>query len=278
MSGEIVTIKLGLSDAERAARGKAIGGSDANLLMAGDENAIHDLWMRKTGQMPEPDLSDVLPVQIGVWTEPLNVRWFERITGRKVRSRNALCPHPKRSFMACNLDGLTTTESLEPAVFEAKHVNAFSNIDDVIQRYMGQVHHNMACAEVEHAILSVFVGTQKYEIAEIALDEWYLAQLIDREKAFWDCVERFEPPPRMKAVDAPRAVTALREVDMTASNFWCEQAAIYAQSLPHKHRNAAAEKELKSLVEADVKLAYGAGVRITRAKNAALTIRLEDQP
>ena len=55
-------------------RSKGIGGSDANRIMRGD---WHKLWLEKTGKQVPEDLSKNLAVQIGVITEPVNIRFFE---------------------------------------------------------------------------------------------------------------------------------------------------------------------------------------------------------
>jgi predicted phage-related endonuclease len=150
--------------------------------MAGDPAAILHLWQEKRGEAEGEDLSRVLPVQMGVWTEPLNIHWFEMMSARRVTNRGSALAHPSYPFMTCTLDGQTTTAAGVYAVFEAKHVNAFAKIDEVVQKYMPQLHHNMAVTGLSHAILSVFVGTFTHEIVEVACDDWYLAQLIDREK------------------------------------------------------------------------------------------------
>lgn len=56
-------------------RRKGIGGSDAMKIMSGDWLT---LWEEKTGRAAAQDLSDVLPVVMGAWTEPLNRYWFEK--------------------------------------------------------------------------------------------------------------------------------------------------------------------------------------------------------
>jgi hypothetical protein len=282
MSGEVLSIKLGFTGDELLARRRYLGGSDATILMSGNPEAIHDLWERKTGRAPEPDLSDALPVQIGIFTEPLNVRWFERVTGRKVRRRNQLVPHPSRTFMACNLDGLTLTDANDHAVFEAKHVNPFANIAEIEQKYMAQLHHNMLCAEVEHAVLSVILGTQKYEMTEVALDEFFAAQLLEREKAFWDCVERDEPPPGFKPVAAPAIPDKWRqfdldELDMREWPNWAfemqSDLASWKETCAYAKSNANATKRIKELLPDDVNRLTYSGVAVTRSKTLAVTIK-----
>ena len=52
-----------------------IGGSDAKRIIEGD---WHTLWLEKTKRVEPVDLSDVLPVQMGITTEKLNIDWLEK--------------------------------------------------------------------------------------------------------------------------------------------------------------------------------------------------------
>ena len=63
-------------------RNTGIGGSDATRIYEGD---WHQLWSEKTGKNQYPDLSDVLPVQMGIHTEPFNIQWFEKQSEMKVK-------------------------------------------------------------------------------------------------------------------------------------------------------------------------------------------------
>ena len=62
---------------------------------------------------------------------------------------------------------------------------------------------------------------------------------------------------------------------MTGSNAWASFAAVWLENKAAAKKHTTATKELKALVEADVKKASGHGIAINRAKNAALTIREE---
>src|SRR6516164_6959357 len=61
-----------------------IGGSDARIIMGNDEAALLRLWREKRGEVGPEDLSGNLIVQLGVATEELNRRWYQRNTGRTV--------------------------------------------------------------------------------------------------------------------------------------------------------------------------------------------------
>lgn len=73
--------------------------------MGGDEEAILRLWKEKRGEVEPEDLSGVLPVQMGVWTEQLNVFWFQKHTGKLVISRGDTRVSEEHPWMRCNLDG-----------------------------------------------------------------------------------------------------------------------------------------------------------------------------
>src|SRR6266496_5690051 len=62
-----------------------IGGSDARIIMGGDEPALVRLWREKRGEIEPEDLSGNLVVQLGVVTEKLNRLWLERNTGQELR-------------------------------------------------------------------------------------------------------------------------------------------------------------------------------------------------
>ena len=69
-----------------AFRKTVIGGSDANILMSGDNEKIFRLWQEKRGERESDDLSEILVVQMGIWTEAFNRIWFTKTTGRSVRA------------------------------------------------------------------------------------------------------------------------------------------------------------------------------------------------
>ena len=92
-------------------RGSYVGGSDARIIMGGDEAALIRLWREKRGEIEPEDLSTNLPVQLGVVTEQLNRRWFERETGRALEHVQKFVRHPKLDWMGATLDGLVKEET-----------------------------------------------------------------------------------------------------------------------------------------------------------------------
>ena len=96
---------MALNAAQIAARMGKLGGSDMKPLMDGDALAIDKLWREKTGQSIPDDLEDVWPVQLGVATEPLNVRWFERKQRMHISRIGDVVSHVRYDWAVCTLDG-----------------------------------------------------------------------------------------------------------------------------------------------------------------------------
>src|SRR6516162_7742228 len=100
-----------------------IGGSDARVVMGDDEELLLRLWREKRGEAEPPDYSDNLLVQLGLATEPLNRRWFERTTGQVIKDVQSWIRHPVIRWMAATLDGIVEGTG---AVFEAKFMLPWS--------------------------------------------------------------------------------------------------------------------------------------------------------
>lgn len=246
--------------AERRTR---IGGSDASKIVTGE---WRDLWLDKTGRSEPEDLSWVLPVQLGIVTEPLNLAFFEHATGHQVFGRGEIYTHPDYSFIGATLDGLTLIGG-GPAIVQCKHVNPFAKIEEVEQRYYPQVAHEMLCTGASLAFLSVFIGTLKHEIVEMRRDRDYTARLLELECEFWRYVEGDEMPSEREGLAAPVKPETFRTLDMSQSNAWCSNAADWLTNLAASKICDKAAKELRALVEADVGLAVGAGVEAKRSKD-----------
>ena len=262
-----------LSVEERKTRLCGLGGSDANVLLSGDADRIVRLWQQKREEVPEEDLSDRLQVALGSWTEPFNRQWYEKLTGQVVidAGRSLTCKrHPWRR---CLLDGIVENTN---AVFEAKHTGAFVKSEEVLERYMPQLQHNMAVADCEMAVLSVIFGNHKYEIFEIAADWLYQLELLEAEEEFWDCVQTGRQPVAPPVPLPPKPV-GVREVCLEGNNSWASAAVDWLQDRDAAKRHAAACGTIKMLVEADVARAFGHGIEARRSKSGALSIRELDQ-
>jgi predicted phage-related endonuclease len=251
-----------------------IGGSDARIIMGDDEAALLRLWREKRGEAEPEDLSDNLIVQLGVVTEDLNRRWYERNTGQGVTDVQRRIRHPVNRWMGATLDGMVEGSG---AVFEAKFMLPWSFSEETAaEKHMAQVQHNMWVTNARTAALSIITGGGTWVEIAISADPLYQHLLLTAERKFWRCVETGEPP-RLFGVDPPRPrVAAVRRVDMSASNSWAEFAGRFRNTRQSFLDHEKSKAELKGLMPEDAKEAFGHGIRAKRSKSGAVSFDLMD--
>ena len=258
-----------LTPEQIAKRRYSVGGSDANTIMSGDMKRITQLWKEKHGDLPPEDLSNVLPVVMGSFTEPLNVQWFQKQTGRIVTCMGNEHTHPLYPHMTCTLDGLTDDGK---TIFEAKHVSPFAKEDGLMDRYMPQLHHNMSVLGVRQAVLSVFFGNLRWEKYEVTYDDFYGAVVTDAVNRFWKSVQE-NVSPELVFAEAPKEF--VQRMDMQNNNLWGHFAAQYVEMNPYKLKWDEAVAGMKELVPDGVQEAYGHGITIKRDKRGVMRVRGE---
>jgi hypothetical protein len=158
-----------------------IGSTDTIKIAEGN---WHELWGVKTGRIEPEDLSEVLPVQLGKWTEPFNLNWFEQNMNRIVTGQ--------QSFFKQTIDGVPCQTNTDGHVYdgmvECKHTNAFTNMDEQLAKYMPQMQFAMHLAKEKRCYLSVIFGNSKWECVAVNYDEQYFHELMQHVKAFWKFV------------------------------------------------------------------------------------------
>jgi predicted phage-related endonuclease len=246
-----------------------IGGSDARIIMGTDEAALTRLFREKRAEAEPPDYSDNLVVQLGVATEPLNRRWYEKTTGQAIKDVQSWVRHPVIRWMAATLDGVVEGTG---AVFEAKFMLPWSFSEEgAAEKHMAQVQHNMWVTNAADAVLSIITGGGKWVEIKISADPLYQHLLLTAEKKFWRCVENGEPP-RLFGAESPRArIEAVRIVDMSSSNAWAEFSTVFCRTREAYLEHENAKAELKGLLPEDAKEAIGHGVRAKRSKSGAVS-------
>src|SRR3954447_2202658 len=124
-----------------AVRRTFIGGSDARIIMGGNQAALVRLWQEKRGEAEPEDLSGNLVVQLGNATENLNRIWYERNAGRRISDVQRHVKHSAIPWMAATLDGIVEGTA---AVFEAKFMLPWSFSEEAAaEKHMAQPQHNM---------------------------------------------------------------------------------------------------------------------------------------
>lgn len=245
-----------------------LGASDVAVLMTGDAAGIDRLYREKIGEAQPDDLSDVWPVQLGKWTEKLNLDWYERTSGEMLFERGKVRVHPKHPWVRCTLDAWDNNLGCP---VEAKHVGGREPIEVIIDRYQPQMQWQMIVTNADQCALSVIMGANEPRIEYVEYNEEYCVELLRRAIQFWDCVQRKVPPVALPS--APPPADAHKIYDMTGNNEWAVHAANWLETRAAAELNADMAKSIKTLVPADAKKAHGHGVSITRNKAGTLSLR-----
>jgi predicted phage-related endonuclease len=246
-----------------------IGGSDARIILGGDEAALIRLWREKRGEAEPEDLSGNLIVQLGAATEELNRSWYERNTGRRVGNVQRRVKHSAIPWMSATLDGIVEGTG---TVFEAKFMLPWSFSEEAAaEKYMAQLQHNMWVTHLRTAVLSIITGGGKWVEITVPLDPLYLSVLVSAEKKFWRCVQSGETPHPINAEPPRPRIETVRIVDMSASNSWAEFAVLFRNTRSAFLDHERAKSELKALMPEDAREAIGHGVKAKRSKSGAVS-------
>ena len=258
--------------ADSTSRRHFIGGSDARIIMGGNEGALVRLWREKRGEVEPQDLSGNLIVQLGLATEDLNRRWYEANTGQVIIDVQKRVFHPALKWMAATLDGRVQGSD---AVFEAKFMLPWSFSEEwALAKYSPQLQHNMWVVAARTAALSVITGGGKWVEILAHADPLYQHLIVTAERKFWRCVESGEQP-KLFGVEPPKPrIEAIRIVDMSTSNAWAEFAGLFASTRQAHLDHENAKAELKGLMPEDAKEASGHGVRAKRSKSGSISLDL----
>ena len=261
--------QFGIPADELELRRKFVGGSDANIILCGEPDRVLRLWREKRGEEKPEDLTAMLPVMLGSWTEAFNRQWYQRRTGQEVDLVGLSYTDKEHGWRRATLDGFIGAHD---AIFEAKHVGAFMRPEEVLARYMPQLQHNMAVKDCELAFLSVIYGNHKWDVYEVAADWLYQDELLSAEQAFWESVRTGGVPVALPPPPPPRP-NATRELCFEGHNGWAASAADWLQTREAARRHLLATGAIKDLIEPDVARAFGHGIEARRSKSGAITIK-----
>jgi predicted phage-related endonuclease len=272
------TAHLGMDAATLAARKGSLGGSDARIIMSGDQAEVEAHWRQLRGEDNSPDFEEMLLIHMGNVTEPLNLGWFEFQTGWVVTDDQKKIPHPRWDHAHATLDGIVRSTPDGPAqgVVEAKFMfPIYWTMDGAVEKYFPQVQHQLMCSEMERGWLSVITGAGQWKKAEIEADEFYHVRLLDALQDFWDCVETGRTP-KAQRVNQPAKPKPLRVVDMTGNNEWASLAFEVRQHLKSAKMHDSAKRRLKKFLGDDMAKVHGHGVSIRRGKDGRALWDIEE--
>jgi len=189
------------------ARKKGIGGSDAGVIVGLNKwKSPFTLWLEKTGQAEEEDLSDNEYVYWGNVLEETVAREFTIRTGKKVR-RCGLLQHEEIPFLLASVDRLVVGEN---AGLECKTANGFAakewDGDNVPDSYYVQCQHYMAVTGAERWYIAALIGGNRFVMQTIERNEEEIKALLQAETEFWRKVTEKEMPDVDGSEDCAKAL------------------------------------------------------------------------
>jgi hypothetical protein len=239
--------------------------------MAGDAEAIDRLYREMIGEEVEQDLSGVWAVCLGAATEELNLDWFARKQGQPVTRRGEVINHAFLPWAACTIDGWSDQHQCP---IECKHVGGREPIETVIARYQPQCQWQMEVTGADQCALSIIAGANEPLIEWIERDPDYAAEMVRRGAQFMRCVQERRPPIALAPAAPP--IEPDKTYDMAENQKWRMHASSWLQAHGAAEIAKRTERELKALVPDDAKLAYGAGVRVTRDRAGRMSLRKDE--
>lgn len=191
---------MSLSKRQLLARRKYVGGSEALAALGKDPRCSRlELFMRKRGELPEPDLADNERVHFGNLLEPAMRKEFKRRIGGVPVLRGTHFRYPASNVpLVAHPDGWMPTLNCGA---EFKNVDRFEaedygeeQTDQVPLRHFIQCMAYMAVTGAARWYLSPLIGGNDFRTYEIARNDDICDAITAGVRDFWSHIESGAPP------------------------------------------------------------------------------------
>lgn len=247
-----------------------IGGSDCVAIMQGN---WLDLWLVKTGRQEPENLDDNVAVQLGIYTEDFNLRWFEKqnnclLSGVQHQEQRTIGDVPVRG----TIDAYWHQHD---AIVECKHTNAMNSMESVIEYYMPQVQLYSKLMGAKGTFMSVLFGNNKWESAFVAYNDDYFHSMWAVVSDFWNHVVGDREPIGVSvptiSIDKIEVDKMVRR-DASKDNAFIAAAHDYIENESAAKAFGIAKDDLKAMVGDNEREVYCDLLTVKRSKNGALRI------
>lgn len=169
----------------------SIGGSDAGVVMGLNPwKSPYTLWLEKTGQLPEKDISDREAVHFGCVLEEVVAKEFCQREGKRVK-RCGLYRCKDFPFLTGSFDRLLIGEA---AGLEIKTTSTWKakewDTGQIPPQYYLQIQHYLLITGLSHWYIAALIGGQKYSCWRVERNEGDIKALLEAETDFWEKVQR----------------------------------------------------------------------------------------
>ena len=260
-----------------------LGGSDMRRIMNGDWTS---LWEEKTGKTEPDDLSNVLPVQLGVFTEQFNINWFADQHRCNVRKQQHCVEINwegvplKGTVDGYIWDNSGSENTFTDDIIECKHTYDANNMQQCLQMYMPQIQFYMWLHQAKGCYLSVIFGNRRWESVYVSIDWDYIHKMQVHIKEFWrlvrDDTRPFaddEIPP--VSIDKIK-VNGMTRRDASSDNEFISRCHDYIEQEQNAKLFESAKADLKAMVGDDEREVYCDLLTIKRDKRGSLRVTVKE--
>lgn len=193
-----------------------IGASEVSALFGEHpQTSRWDLWQRKAGNLPDPDLGANERVVWGQLIEPAIGQGVQQMHGHTVRKIHTYWTSDTTPGMAASLDFEIVTDPRGAGVLEAKTVDRLIwrdwPEDEAGERqpplhYQLQLQHQLAVTGRGWGLLAVLIGGNELRVYEYTRDDDTIRLLRDAVTDFWRSIRADEAPEPDFQRDAARVM------------------------------------------------------------------------
>lgn len=176
---------------------RRIGGSDIGIILGLNPYRMPiDLYREKIGEAQPFQGNE--HTQAGEVMEGAIADLYELRTGRPVRRSNLTHVHKEHDFLTAHIDRIAVGER---RIIEIKNIGrngarawGDSGTDQVPAHYLAQVHHYMLVLDYPSADIVAYFGGGDLGIYPVARSAEWDALIVEKARAFWQCVQTRTPP------------------------------------------------------------------------------------
>jgi len=201
-------------------RKSGLGGSDAPVALGLSKwRTPLDLYMEKIG-VPVAVNQETERMRWGSVLEPVIADEWASRTGKRILAVDTQ-RHPTLPFLLGNVDRLIEGEDagLEVKTTSGSAVSEWGEewTDQVPLYYLVQVYHYAAVTGRRTWYFAVLCNGSELRTYVVQTRDDLLAEIVERERVFWECVQTRRPPRPQSPEDAARLFPVSRSITVEAS-------------------------------------------------------------
>ena len=187
-----------------------VGGTDWwHILNLEPYGCRRRLWYEKSGVEPDAEEETTKPMERGLWLEPVVAKYFEEVTGLKVRRRNVRPRKGAPEWLGGHIDRhiVATTDTDGPGVLEIKTMGEWAykrfRQEGMTLGYVAQIQHYLLLTSWKWGMLAVMEPSSwDLYVGYVKVDYDLQQQMIREARGFVSSVKLAHEPDRV--ADSPQ--------------------------------------------------------------------------